>query len=542
MNEQNDLNVLDPQAKPACSCWFRRTGPTVLVLALLGGVAILGNRLGWTAPKFANLLGLETNEKDDWCEEHGVPDEICIECNETLLPKLKTTWCRAHGVHNCPFERSDVAQTRTPEPVRQDDLDRAQRALDLKERKENNPKCKLHERRIQVASVEILDKMGVAYWEPVAREPISETVSASGAITFEQPRIAPASAPVAGRVWLVTDKGVIGAQVQRGDVLALLDAAEVGKAKTELLQAFAQVELRKKTLDRLAPIADSGALPQARLAEAETALREARIRLLGAQQTLNNMGLPIPLDDSKPFSVEELTRRVQFHGIPADIAARLDAKKTTATLMPVIASRAGTVTAVKATLGEMAEPGKPLFVVADTSRMWLMLNVRLEDVRYLRVRDPRTHAPGQTVKFRADGGAREVVGELVWKSAEVDEKTRTVQVRAELPNADGTLLANTFGVGQIVVRAEKDAIVVPSEAVHWEGDCHVVFVRDKNFLEPNGLKVFHVRTVRPGVINGANTEIIAGLLPGEIVAAKNSASLRVELLKNKLGAGCGCAH
>ena len=25
---------------------------------------------------------------------------------------------------------------------------------------------------------------------------------------------------------------------------------------------------------------------------------------------------------------------------------------------------------------------------------------------------------------------------------------------------------------------------MPSEAVHWEGDCHIVFVRDKNFLQP----------------------------------------------------------
>ena len=254
------------------------------------------------------------------------------------------------------------------------------------------------------------------------------------------------------------------------------------------------------------------------------------------------MGLPIHIEENASLSVDELTRRVHFFGIPADIAARLDAKTTTANLMPVIASRAGTITAVKATLGEMAEPGKPLFVVADTSRMWLMLNVRLEDVKYLRVRDPKTNTPGQTVKFRADGSPREVIGELVWQSAEVDEKTRTVQFRAELPNADGSLLANSFGAGQIVLREEKDAIIVPNEAIHWEGDCHIVFVRDKHFLDPHGLKVFHVRTVRPGVVNGPNTEIIAGLLPGEIVAGKNSASLRVELLKNKLGAGCGCGH
>jgi membrane fusion protein, heavy metal efflux system len=106
-----------------------------------------------------------------------------------------------------------------------------------------------------------------------------------------------------------------------------------------------------------------------------------------------------------------------------------------------------------------------------------------------------------------------------------------------VPNPDGTLMAHTFGTGRVILRAEQDAIVVPSEAVHWEGDCHVVFVRDKHFLDAGAPKVFHVRSVRPGVDHAGNTEIIAGLLPGEVVATRNSAALRAELLKNNLGAG-----
>jgi cobalt-zinc-cadmium efflux system membrane fusion protein len=50
--------------------------------------------------------------------------------------------------------------------------------------------------------------------------------------------------------------------------------------------------------------------------------------------------------------------------------------------------------------------------------------------------------------------------------------------------------------------------------------------------------VFHVRTVRVGPRNGEFTEILAGVLPGEVVAAKGSDVLRAELLKNSLGEGC----
>jgi cobalt-zinc-cadmium efflux system membrane fusion protein len=556
MNDQNNTGVLEPPTKPVQAkatlpapalvhepvhresylAWAIRSAPTLLVICLLGGLAYWGHHTGWSIPKFNELLGSHESAKDDWCQEHSVPESICIECNESLMPRIKSTWCRVHGVHNCPFERPDVVESKTSPAISQEDLDRAQRALDLKERKENSSKCKQHHRRIQFASEDIVNKMGIDI-APVWQGPIVETVAASGEIAFEQPRVAPVSVPVAGRVWYLTDKGTIGTHVKRGDVLALVDATEVGKAKTELLQAYAQTELRKKSVDMLKPLIPQGVLPESKLMEADLALREARIRLMGAQQALTNMGLPIQIDESKVVPTDELGKQIHFFGIPAEIVSRLDPKTTTANLMPVMASRDGIVTAAKVTVGEMVEPGKPLFVVSDTSRMWLILNVRLEDVDYLRVRDPKTNAPGQTVKFRADGKKKDVVGELVWKSTEVDEKTRTVRYRAELPNTDGSLLANTFGTGQIVLRAEKDAIVVPNEAVHWEGDCHIVFVRDRNYLDPNGKKVFHVRTVRPGVMNGPSTEIIAGVLPGEVVATRNSANLRSELLKNNLGAG-----
>ena len=81
---------------------------------------------------------------------------------------------------------------------------------------------------------------------------------------------------------------------------------------------------------------------------------------------------------------------------------------------------------------------------------------------------------------------------------------------------------------------------MPCEAVHWDGDCSVVFVRDKNFLLDGSPKFFHIRTVRLGVKDGDTTEIIAGVLPGEVIASRNSVVLEAQLLKSKLGAGCGC--
>src|SRR5207253_8012082 len=123
-------------------------------------------------------------------------------------------------------------------------------------------------------------------------------------------------------------------------------------------------------------------------------------------------------------------------------------------------------------------------------RLWLNLHVRLEDVKYLRARAEAGAAPGQPVRFRPDGGGAEVIGELTWLSTEADDKTRTVLARAVVANPQSKLRANTFGQGRIVLRAEARAVLVPGEAIHWEGDCHIVFVQDKDFFREGAPKVF----------------------------------------------------
>ena len=203
---------------------------------------------------------------------------------------------------------------------------------------------------------------------------------------------------------------------------------------------------------------------------------------------------------------------MQFLGLPAALSERLDPRTTTANLLPMKAPLDGVVVAREVVAGEGVDVARALFVVADTSKVWLTLSVRLEDAGHL--------ALGQPVRFRPDGESAEVAGTVSWISTAVDEKTRTLKVRADLPNPDGRLRAHAFGLGRIVLREEKNAVVVPTEAVQWEGDCYVVFVRDKNYLDEKAPKVFHVRQVRPGARDERHTEILAGVLPGELVVSQ----------------------
>lgn len=508
--------------------WVGRSLPTLLVFTLLVGLGVWGHQTGWTLPRFSALTGKAAEAEEDWCAEHSVPESICVECNPELLPQGKSFgWCKVHGVHECPLEHPGVAQLPSPPVISQADLDRAQRALDFAERTPNDPRCKLQQRRIQFTSQEAFVKSGIEVTR-VTQAPVAEAASGYAEVKYEPTKLARVTTPVEGKLWRITKE--IGQPVKKGEVVALVEAIEIGKAKTDLLKALAELDLANKIYDRLAPLLAQGAITEAKLRELEAEKIKAQISLTSAQKTLENYGLPVPLEEVVGLAADKLARRVQLLGLPEEVVAALDPQTIPANLLPLRAPLDGQVVArPEGVAGEVVDTSRVLLLVADVRHMLLTLSVSTSDAKRIR--------RGQPVRFQPDGGGREARGEVDWVSPAADERTRRVEVRARLANPDGALRANAFGAGQVILRAEKKAVVVPSEAVHWENSCHVVFVRDKNWFKDGAPKVFHVRTVRPGARDGQNTEIIAGVLPGEVVATRNSGILRGELLKNSLGAG-----
>ncbi len=511
--------------------WLAKQLPTVVVFSLLAGLGWYGHHSGWKLPKFSALAGTASPQRDDWCEEHGVPESQCVVCDPDLLPRGKDYgWCQEHGVQNCPLHHPDVAQLKQVPSVLQADLDRATRALATYPRPVNNSVCKTYQRPIQFASLAAVKKAGVDV-ELVERKPMIESIAANGEISYDQTRFANLSSRAAGTICRVDKR--VGDHVRAGDILAIVDAVDVGRAKTGLIRALAQETLQKQVLARLTSLSSTGIVPGRRAQQAEAEYALARAQVLSAQQGLHNLGLPIDVESLRSLSEAGLVARLRRLGLPGSLDHAHDSLELTANALPIRAPMDGVIVERQVVAGEVVDTTRVLFQVADTSRMWLTLNVSLEEASRL--------ALEQSVRFHPDGSPDEVNGSLVWISTAADPETRMVTVRAELPNPNGQLRDETFGTGQIILRQEKDAIVVPNEAINWEGCCHVVFVRDKGYFNSEtSPKVFHIRTVRLGAKTDKFTEIIAGLLPGEVVATEGSDVLRAELLKNNLGEGCTC--
>jgi cobalt-zinc-cadmium efflux system membrane fusion protein len=271
---------------------------------------------------------------------------------------------------------------------------------------------------------------------------------------------------------------------------------------------------------------------------AEAEALEARVEWLASWQALVNVGLPIRAADLTSADPRENADRLRFLGLSSQERDAVASRTPSNNLLPIRAPFDGEVIESDFVPGEAVGTGTTLFVVANTQMMWLTINVALEHADRVRA--------GQPVRFQHEGHPEWDEGTVSFVGRAVDESTRTVPVTVELPNVDGRHVAGSFGTARILLREEPDAVVVPSLAIHWDGDCYIVFVRDKHFEQNESPKLFHVRKVRPGVQDMAHgqpvTEVIAGLLPGETVATANSGILRSELLRSHLGAGCADHH
>ncbi len=500
--------------------------PTLIVLGMLGGLAWWGHHHGWRIPKFSELTGNVEASGELWCDEHGVPETDCISCNADLMPKGEIYgWCKEHGVHECVLHHPQLSQLIEVPEITPEDLDRAARAIAARPRTKNDPACKMHLRRIQFPSIEAVDAADIDI-NLVDRGPVIETIAATGEIVYDPTRVAHLSSRAKGTIWKVEKN--LGDRVQQGDVLALVDAAEVGQLKSKLLQALIQLDLNQKRFERISRLGES-LIPAREIEEARTARAESEFDVESSIQALSNLGLLIRKEDVLGRPIADVQSELRFLGLPNGLLASMDQRVASTNLIPIVSPRNGVVVARHAVAGEVIETNKPLFTIADTTQMWLLLNLRLEEVEQVSI--------GQKIVFHPDGSESSATGNVSWISTEVDNQTRTVRVRGELPNPDGRLRNETFGTGEIVLREEENAIVVPSEAIHWEGCCYIAFVRDKDYFQDGSYKVFHTRSVRPGATMGDNVEVIAGLLPGEVVVTKGSGILRAELLKGNLGAG-----
>jgi cobalt-zinc-cadmium efflux system membrane fusion protein len=558
------------------------SGTAVLLLGLAAGALWLAARSGWKPPgwlgflaqpakgaqvdaglfckehgvpeKFCTLCHEELKSKLIVCSEHGLPEEICTICHPEVATKYGiTALCKRHGLPerfctlcNPALRGDEVKSDWCPKhlvpqslctrciPEREQSLTLCAKhaipealcTLCRPELMASLPTCSRHKLPlaycksaecqvllqaavaqggkttlplVHLASPDIAAKAGFEA-APVQSGNVSPTLKANGEVAYDETKLARVRARVAGVLLEVLVRE--GDVVEQGQTLAVIDSAELGEAKADYLASTPMVELWTKTLERNKGLSEKGVGASKNVLEAEAELRLSQAHLLKAKQKLRNWGL-------NDHQIEQL-------------GEEQEAERNRQRMM---APLKGSIVRRKAVLGEAVEPTSELFTVADLSSVWVSFNVYEKDLRRVVV--------GQPVVFHVpDLEPAEFSGKVLWIDTEVNDRTRTVQVRAQVGNAEGLLRANMFGSGEIQLGKPRTSLLVPKDAVQWEGASFVVFVRKK-------LDEFEPRRVIVGEEVGKLLELAwADLTPGEEVVTTGSFLLKTEIQKGSIGAGC----
>jgi len=302
-----------------------------------------------------------------------------------------------------------------------------------------------------------------------------------GKISYDEKLTSRISSPVAGRV--IATPITLGTPVQTGTTLLELDSPDAASAEADYSAAEADYTLAQKAWTRQQELYTGKAISQKELEQAQDALNGARSAMQRAQQHLKNLHISAGLSDGHFSLRSPISGIVVERNVNPGMEVRPDLDK-------------------------------PLYVVSDLKKLTLLMEVFEVNLSKIKL--------GQKLSVSVPAFPGVVFPASVQYIAQIlDENTRTVQVRCELPNADGRLLPGMYATINVNSDPEDQAIVLPLTAIFTEGDADYVFIA----LEDHHYKQ---RQVSIGLRLKDKAIITDGLQANEQVVIEGALTLRAE--------------
>ncbi len=270
-------------------------------------------------------------------------------------------------------------------------------------------------------------------------------------------------------------KVALGERVLRGQVLAVIDSADLAQAYDDNDKAADAFRLAERALGRQKEQSKIGTVSDQDLDQAKSNYVQAEAEFARTQAHLRTLGVP---PETKPAD-----RRLK-----------------------VTAPVAGSITALAVTPGTVInDPTQSIMTIADLSTVWVTAMVPEKDVGDV--------AKNQDAEVRLVAYPGRVLhGKVLFVSDVVEPDTRRNKLRIAFANADYALKPNMFATVTLGA-AEQSRIVLPASALLMNNDRTTVFVSVAPWT-------FERRTVDPQLEEGDSVAIRSGINPGDQVVVK----------------------
>jgi len=324
------------------------------------------------------------------------------------------------------------------------------------------------------------------------KERLAGVINVTGKVEVNADRITHVSPRIPGKISSV--KASLGDSIASGQALAMLDSVELGEALNRYHQSKTKLSLMKSNLERVKALVEKKIAARKDILQAETEYQMTLTALHTDEERLLLYGLS-PAELNNPEHKKQL--------------------------LPVRSPIGGVITEKHAIVGELADPSKSLYTVADLSSVWVMVDIHERDLAKIHRGQSAVVTVGAfpDLKFHA---------KINYIADVMDDATRTVKARIEVRNTERKLKPEMFATITVALPAETSPVLaVPEEALQDLDGRKVLFVTE------NGT-TFEPRPVDLGRISGSKVEVTGGLKEGERYAIKGGFVLKSELKKGEL--------
>ena len=306
-----------------------------------------------------------------------------------------------------------------------------------------------------------------------------------------------------------------GEEVNKGDILIALGDEQI---KIQVAQAQATLDSIQASSDKI----KSGARPQ-EIKQAESALLQAKLNRDSveenylrmeklflekaiSQQQYEQAKNQYEIADVQYQSAQESYELVIEGAAEEDIKsieaqvrqtkAALDMAKYQLKNTQITAPISGKVTSITVSTGEMVSPSVPLLSIIDVSRIFVKVGISEKDISKIK--------EGQKVNLEIDAFLEEKFqGEVVSKGVAVDQISKTLEVKIEILQPEVDIPVGVFARGDILVKTNQDALIIPSSALTRKKDGIYVYVIEEGIARQ--------KEVVLGIIQDERVEILDGL-------------------------------
>jgi HlyD family secretion protein len=275
---------------------------------------------------------------------------------------------------------------------------------------------------------------------------------------------------------------------------------ELQKAQLNLQAAKQLFEAQQKIYNSRQELFQQGAMPRKELDQADVDLTNARnqyeiaqrhfdaLMAVGKQQTLKSAAGQLESAKGKYLGAQ-----AQFSY--SEIRSPIDGVIADRPLYP----------------GEMAAAGTPLLTVMDISQVIARAHIPQPEAALLKVGDEAT--------LIVPGEAKPVEGKITIVSPALDPSSTTVEVWVQAKNPNQRLKPGTSVQVSMLAQTIPDALVMPAAGLltAQDGTTSVMRVGSDNHVHP--------KTVRVGIRQGDQVQIVEGLKAGDRVVASGAYGL-----------------